>query len=152
MRTRLGLLTMMSGLAACSVTGPKSAFSDPAAVLPSLAAAFSECDMNALMSIYSPAVEFVAPDTAKPIVGRTSLQTHLQGACVGSVRPVMTVVEQRVRLLSPGAALVTGTYSIGRSDHPADTPWSAYFVATLSQASGQWLVESQTTVLLASVQ
>ncbi|MCA0176330.1 MAG: nuclear transport factor 2 family protein [Proteobacteria bacterium] len=152
MRTRLPLLASASVLAACVTTSPGPASADAAAVLPSLAAAFSACDMPTLMLIYSPAVEFVAPDTPKPITGRPNLQAHLQGACTQSFRPVMKIVEQRVRLLSPTAALVLGTYSIGRSDRPADKPWSAYFVVTLSQVSGRWQVESQATVPLAGTQ
>lgn len=152
MRTRLTLLASVSVLTACATPSPAPSSTDAAAVLPSLAAAFSACDLPALMLIYSPAVEFVAPDTPKPITGRPNLQTHLQGACTQSFRPVMTIVEQRVRLLSPNAALVSGTYSIGRSDRPADKPWSAYFVATLSQVSGRWQVESQATVPLSGAQ
>jgi hypothetical protein len=108
MSNRLVLLTSASMLVACSTTSPDPSIADPQVVLPSLAAAFSSCDMNKLMSIYSPRVEFVAPDTPKPIVGRPSLQAHLEGACSQTFRPAMKVVEQRVRMLSESAALVTG--------------------------------------------
>lgn len=102
--------------------------------------------MRSLMALYSPDVEFISPSTPQPIVGKAALQSHLEGACTGAFLPVMKIQEQRVRSLAPGSMLVTGTYSIGRSDRPAEKPWSAYFVATLSQVAGQWLVVSQATV------
>lgn len=142
---------VVSLAAAAFASGCASLQSDPSrdqaeAVLPNLAAAFSACDMRSLMSLYSPGVEFISPSIPQPIVGKAALQSHLEGACTGAVLPVMKIQEQRVRSLAPGSMLVTGTYSIGRSDRPTERPWSAYFVATLSRVAGQWLVVSQATV------
>jgi hypothetical protein len=57
----------------------------------------------------------------------------------------MKVEEQRVRRLGSQAAVVTGTYSFGRTDRPQDKPWPAFFVITLTKFNGQWLIETQAT-------
>lgn len=117
----------------------------PDAVVPAVARLFSACDLDALAARYAPAAEFSSPSTPVPLVGREVLRAHFAGACGGPFRPVMTVQGQRVTMLAPGAAVITGTYAIGRSDRPADKPWSASFVVTAALQGGQWLVHSQAT-------
>ena len=61
------------------------------------------------------------------------------------MRPVMRVEAQRVQMLSSESAVITGTYSFGRTDRPRDKPWSAFFVITLRQGGGRWLINTQAT-------
>jgi hypothetical protein len=133
-------------LSACgAVPMPQSKQAVPEAIVPGIARTFSSCEMNALVSHYSPAIEFVSPSTTKPLVGHAAIRTYFEGACKGSVRPIMKVDEQRVRLLGSEAAVVTGTYSFGRTDRPQEKPWPAFFVITLAKFNGQWLIETQAT-------
>ena len=141
----LGALTLAS---ACSTSTPMHSLPGPTATITELAAAFSACDIRRTMSLYAPEVEFAAPDLAQPIQGRASLERHLQGACNGAFTPVMTIVEQRATDLAPDAVLVTGTYTIGRSDRPHEKAWASYFVATLQNRAGHWLVRSQASLPL----
>jgi ketosteroid isomerase-like protein len=117
----------------------------PEAVVPDIARQFSACNLDALLANYSPAIEFVSPSTPTPIVGHVALRAHFAGACSGSVRPIMKVEAQRARMLSPEAAVVTGTYSFGRTDRPNDKPWPAFFVITLAREDERWLVNTQAT-------
>lgn len=114
-------------------------------VVPDIAAQFSACNLDALIASYSPAVEFVSPSTPTPIVGRAALHAHFTGACTGSVRAIMKVEAQRVHALSSDSAVITGTYSFGRTDRPNDKAWPAYFVITVARSAGRWLVETQAT-------
>ena len=57
----------------------------------------------------------------------------------------MRVEAQHVRMLSAESAVVTGTYSFGRTDRPNDKPWPAFFVITLNQHGGRWLINTQAT-------
>jgi len=114
-------------------------------VVPEIARQFSACNLNALLENYSADVEFVSPSTPMPLIGRSELREHFSGACGGLVRPVMRVEAQRVRMLSPAAAVITGTYGFGRTDRPDDRPWTAFFVVTLRQSEGRWLVATQAT-------
>ena len=116
------------------------------AVVPAIASQFSACNLDALMTSYAPNVEFVSPSTPKPIVGLQALRDHFAGACVASLRPVMKVEAQRVRMLSSESAVVTGTYTFGRTDRPSDKPWRAFFVVTVQRIERQWLVSTQATV------
>ena len=116
------------------------------AVVPEIARSFSACELDALLKNYAPNAEFVSPSTPTPLVGQNALREHFAGACSGPVRPIMKVEAQRVRTLSPDSAVVTGTYSFGRSDRPNDKPWRAYFVFGLVRAGTGWLVVSQETM------
>ena len=116
------------------------------AVVPEIARSFSACELDALLKNYAPNAEFVSPSTPTPLVGQNALREHFAGACNGPVRPIMKVEAQRVRMLSPESAVVTGRYSFGRSDRPGDKPWRAYFVVGLVRASTGWLVVSQETM------
>jgi uncharacterized protein (TIGR02246 family) len=116
------------------------------AVVPAIASRFSACDLDALMTSYAPGIEFVSPTTPKPVVGLQAVREHLAGACDAGFRPVMTVVDQRVRMLSSQAAVVTGAYTIGRTDRPGEKPWPAFFVVTVQRIDGRWLVNTQATV------
>jgi hypothetical protein len=84
--------------------------------------------------------------SAEAVVPEIALREHFAGACNGPVRPIMKVEAQRVRVLSPDSAVVTGTYSFGRTDRPGDKPWRAFFVVALVRGSTGWLVVSQETV------
>src|SRR5688572_25210035 len=86
------------------------------ALVPAIATHFSACNLDSLMTAYAPSIEFVSPSTPKPIVGLQAVRAHLAGACAAAFRPVMRVELQRVRMLSSESAVVTGTYTIGRSD------------------------------------
>ena len=48
-------------------------------------------------------------------------------------------------MLSPESAVITGSYSFGRTDHPNEKPWPAYFVITLNRELGRWLIKTQAT-------
>ena len=98
------------------------------------------------MTAYAPSIEFVSPSTPKPIVGREAVRAHLAGACAATFRPVMRVEVQRVRMLSPESAVITGTYTIGRSDRPNDKPWPAFFVVTAQSIEGRWLATTQASI------
>ena len=116
------------------------------AVVPSIASQFSACNLDSLMSNYAANIEFVSPSTPKPLVGLQAVRDHFAGACMANFRPVMKVEGQRVRMLSSESAVVTGAYTIGRSDHPSEKPWSAFFVVTVQRIEGRWLVSTQATV------
>lgn len=139
----LGAVALLS---ACGTSAPSLQSHGPVATLTALAAAFSACDIHKTMTMYAQDVEFAAPDLPQAIQGKANLERHLKGACSGAFTPVMKVIEHRSTTLAPGAVLVTGTYTIGRSDRPNERPWSSYFVATLSNQSGQWLVQSQASL------
>lgn len=98
-----------------------------------------------MLENYAPSVEFTSPSTRTPITGRAALGEHFSGACQGSIRPIMTVLNQTVHALAPGALLVTGVYTFGRSDRPNDPPWSGSFVITLVSSEGRWVIRSQAT-------
>ena len=134
---------MLSGCVHAPVQQPAPAVIE--SVVPDIAARFSACNIDSLVASYSSNSEFVSPSTPTPIVGRAALRDHFAGACSGSVRPIMKVENQRVRLLSSDAAVVTGTYSFGRSDRPDAKPWPALFVITLARTDGRWLVSTQAT-------
>lgn len=147
MRSTVALALISLAAQGCSVPGPQPP--DPAApeaVVPAIAARFSACDLDALMTLYTPGIEFFAPDLDAPVVGLQALRAHLGGACSSNFRPVMKIDAQKVRMQSQDSAVVTGTYTIGRSDRPLDKPWLAYFVVTLQQSNGKWLASTQATV------
>ena len=116
------------------------------AVVPAIASQFSACNLDSLMTSYAPNIEFVSPSTPKPLVGLQAVRDHFAGACMASFRPVMKVEVQRVRILSSESAVVTGTYTIGRTDRPSEKPWPAFFVVTVQRIEGRWLVVTQATV------
>jgi hypothetical protein len=107
----------------------------PDQVVPRIAAQFSTCNIDELLANYLPEVEFVSPGTPRPLFGIAAIRSYFQEACPGSSLPVMQVEVQRVRLLSREAAVVTGSYSFGRSDKPDTKPWPAFFVAIFIGAS-----------------
>lgn len=146
MTKAIGLLALCVVLAGCAghSTGP-AGMAPVESVVPQIARFFSACDLDGLMAHYSTTVEYVSPSTPKPIVGRAELREHFSGACRGPVRAVMRVEAQRVRMLSPESAVVTGTYSFARTDRPNDKPWTASFVITLQQGEGRWLIGTQAT-------
>ena len=137
------LSTALCGCANTKNTAPVR--ENPDQVVLRIAAQFSACDIDALLVNYLPEVEFVSPRTPRAIFGRAAIRGYFQEACPGSSQPVMQVEALRVRLLSPEAAVVTGTYSFGRSDKPAEKPWAAFFVITLRQSEGTWKIASQAT-------
>jgi hypothetical protein len=57
----------------------------------------------------------------------------------------MKVENQKVRSLSPGAVVITGTYSFGRTDRSNDKPWPAFFVITAVSEGSDWVINSQAT-------
>ena len=116
------------------------------AVVPTIASQFSACNLDSLMTSYASSIEFVSPSTPKPLLGLQAVRDHFAGACAASFRPVMKVEAQRVRMLSSESAVVTGTYTIGRTDRPSEKPWAAFFVVTLQRIEGRWLVNTQATV------
>ena len=147
MRSTLALALAALVAQGCSVPGPQQP--DPAsleAVVPAIATRFSACDLDSLMTLYTPSIEFFAPDLEAPVVGLQALRSHLAGACSSNFRPVMKIDGQKVRMLSQDSAVVTGLYAIGRSDRPRDKLWLAYFVVTLQKSNGQWLASTQATV------
>lgn len=143
---RVCLAFAVAALAACAPQPAQPPMAArPDAVVPGIASQFSTCDLDALMANYAANVEFVSPSTPTPLVGLVALRAHFAGACTGTVRAVMKVETQTVRLLSSDAAVVTGTYSFGRTDRPNATPWPASFVITLARGNGRWLVTTQAT-------
>jgi uncharacterized protein (TIGR02246 family) len=146
MRNRVCCFLISTALVACAqIPARTSNSSSPDSVVPEIAKQFSACNLDALMENYSANIEFVSPSTPKPLVGRSEARNYFSGACQGQFRPVMRVETQRVRVLSNEAAVVTGTYSFGRTDRPNEKPWPAYFVITLKQADGRWLIDTQAT-------
>jgi ketosteroid isomerase-like protein len=140
------LVVFSTALFACAEVSKRPAtLTFAESVVPEIAKQFSACNLEALLANYSTAVEYVSPSTPKPLVGRSELREHFSGACRGQVRAVMQVEAQRVRMLSSDSAVITGTYSFGRTDLPADKPWPAFFVITLQQNEGRWLVNTQAT-------
>lgn len=136
-------------LAGCSSAAPRPGLQGAESTVSALALAFSACDFQRVESLYAPTAEFQAPDTPKPVIGRAAVMKHLAGACTAAYRPVMKVLDQRSYALGPEGAVVSGTYTIGRTDRPNDAPWSASFVITLVNSSGTWLIQSQATFLSA---
>ena len=134
-------------LAGCAQQPPGklAASSTPETVVPRIAELFSHCELDALVVRYAATIEFVSPSTPKPLSGRDAIRGYFAGACKGTVRPIMKVETQRVKTLSPGSVVVTGTYSFGRTDRPTDKPWPAFFVITATAEDGDWLINSQAT-------
>jgi ketosteroid isomerase-like protein len=132
-------------LAACNSIGPGKDLDSAKNTVTALAAAFSACNLEKVAALYSETAEFLAPDTPRPVIGRGAVTKHLSGACTATYQPIMRVVEQRAYLLGRDGAVVSGTYTIGRTDRPNDAPWSASFVITLVSSSGGWLIQSQAT-------
>ena len=147
MRNSSVLLLLAAALQGCA-QAPRQ-LASPAtleSVVPAIASHFSACNLDLLMATYAPSIEFVSPSTPKPIVGLQAVREHLAGACAATFRPVMKVEVQRVRMLSSESAVVTGTYTIGRSDRPNEKPWPAFFVVTIQSIEGRWLVTTQATI------
>lgn len=146
MRVEIWVPLVTTALVGCAGISPYPVSAvTPEAVVPEIARQFSACNLDALMANYSTTIEYVSPSTPEPILGRPALREHFSGACRGQVRAIMQVDAQRVRTLSPQSAVVTGTYSFGRTDRPNDKPWAAHFVITLRQVEGRWLVDTQAT-------
>ena len=146
MRVLAASFVLSTALGGCANTKVTAAVGEsPDQVVLRIAAKFSACDIEGLLVNYSTEVEFVSPGTPKPLLGLAAIRGYFQEACPGGSRPVMQVEAQRVRLLSREAAVVTGTYSFGRSDKPAEKPWPAFFVITLRQSEGTWKIASQAT-------
>jgi ketosteroid isomerase-like protein len=146
MRNCAWYFLISTGLVACAqVPSRPSNTNSPDSVVPEIAMQFSACNLDALMENYSANIEFVSPSTPKPLVGQSEARHYFSGACQGQFRPVMRVETQRVRMLSKDSAVVTGAYSFGRTDRPDDNPWSAFFVVTLKQVDGRWLINTQAT-------
>lgn len=146
MHNRVWYYLISTALVACAqIPARPSDTKLPDSVVPEIARQFSACNLDALMENYSADIEFVSPSTPKPLVGRPEARNYFSGACQGPFRPIMRVETQRVRVLSDGSAVVTGTYSFGRTDRPGDKPWPAFFVITLRQADGRWLISTQAT-------
>ena len=137
--------TGIAVLAACGTAPPALPPSSAESVVRAIAARFSACEMDALLAHYAPDAEFASPNTKTPISGHAALREYFSGACNGAVRPVMRLVHQNIQPLAPGALLVTGVYTFGRTDKPTDEPWSGSFVITLVQSAGQWVIRSQAT-------
>lgn len=139
-----GLLAVL--LVGCAQPSPgNTSPGDAEAVVPQIAKLFSGCELDALVGRYAPTAEFVSPSTPKPLVGREALREYFAVACRGTVRPVMKVENQRVKSLSPGAVVISGTYSFGRTDRLNDKPWPAFFVITATSEGGDWIINSQAT-------
>lgn len=146
MRNRVWLFVCSTAFIGCAEVSTRPASPTTAeSVVPEIAKQFSACDLDALLANYSTTVEYFSPSTPNPLIGRSNLREHFSGACRGQVRAVMHVEAQRVRMLSSGSAVVTGTYSFRRTDRPNDKPWPAFFVITLQQSDGRWLVNTQAT-------
>lgn len=139
----IGLSTVL--LAACETTAPTANLNGARGMVSALAVAFSACDLDKVASLYAETAEFLAPDTPKPIIGRAAVTKHLSGACTSTYKPMMRVLEQRAYPLGRDGAVVSGSYSIGRTDKPNEAPWSASFVITLAASNGGWLIQSQAT-------
>ena len=146
-RSSSAFLLLAVALLGCA-QAPVQLASPPAieAVVPAIASHFSACSLDMLMTAYAPSIEFVSPSTPKPIVGLQAVREHFAGACTLSFRPAMKVEAQRVRMLSSESAVVTGTYTFGRSDRPNDKPWPAFFVITVQGVEGRWLVTTQASI------
>ena len=147
MRTVTAFALLTAALQGCTQTPLLQA--SPVAlqnIVHEIASAFSACDLDLLMHSYSPSVEFISPSTPNAIVGLQAVRDHLAGAFTASFRPIMKVGEQRVRMLSPESAVITGTYTIGRTDQPNDKSWPAFFVFTLQRTDQRWLVNTQASV------
>jgi hypothetical protein len=146
MRNQIWHSLVAVALVACA-QGPArpSSTNSPDSVVPEIARQFSACNLDGLMENYSANVEFVSPSTPEPLVGHSKARAYFSGACQGQFRPVMVVENQRVKLLSIESAVVTGTYSFGRTDRPDEKPWPAFFVITLKQVDGRWLIHTQAT-------
>jgi ketosteroid isomerase-like protein len=132
-------------LAACGPVPPSSSLEGARSAVPALATAFSACDLEKVASMYSETAEFLAPDTPRPVIGRNAVAKHLSGACTATYKPIMKVLNQRAYALGRDGAVVSGTYSIGRTDRASDAPWVAAFVVTLVSSSSGWLIQSQAT-------
>ena len=146
MLNRVLFFVLSTALVGCAqVATRSSSMNSPDAVVPEIAMQFSACNLDALMENYADGIEFVSPSTPKPIVGRSEARTYFSGACQGQLRPIMHVETQRVRVLSAESAVVTGSYSFGRTDRPNDKPWPAFFVITLKKTDGRWLINTQAT-------
>ena len=149
MRSSSSSLLLAAALQGCAQAPPQLA--SPAtleAVVPAIASHFSACNLDLLMTTYAPSIEFVSPSTPKPLIGLQAVREHLAGACAATFRPVMKVEAQRVRMLSSESAVVTGTYTIGRTDRPNEKPWPAFFVVTMQGIEGRWLVTTQASILV----
>ena len=144
MRNTVWSFALSAALAGCS-QAPTRSSNSPESVVPEIARKFSACNLDALMESYSVNVEFVSPNTPKPLVGHSEARSYFSAACQRQVRPIMRLEAQRVRMLSGESAVVTGTYTFGRTDRPNDKPWPAFFVVTLKQADGRWLINTQAT-------
>jgi len=145
MRSALIILSALGCLAACSLAPTSAEPETVSSVVPALADAFSACNLDKVASLYSASAEFIAPDTPKPITGRDAVMKHLVGACSSSYKPIMKVLEQRVYRLGSDGAVISGTYTIGRTDRANDAPWAGSFVITLVKTGGAWLIQSQAT-------
>lgn len=140
------LLLLSAFLAGCALqSSGNKALGNPDSVVPRIAELFSRCELDALVGRYVTAIEFVSPSTPKPLFGRESIQGYFAGACKGTMRPIMKVENQRVKVLSATSVLITGTYSFGRTDRPNDKPWPAFFVITATAEGSEWLINSQAT-------
>ena len=147
MRSSSSSLLLAAALQGCAQAPPQLA--SPAtleAVVPAIASHFSACNLDLLMTTYAPSIEFVSPSTPKPLIGLQAVREHLAGACAATFRPVMKVEAQRVRMLSSESAVVTGTYTIGRTDRQNEKPWPAFFVVTIQGIEGRWLVTTQASI------
>ncbi|MEE4361205.1 MAG: SgcJ/EcaC family oxidoreductase [Pseudomonadales bacterium] len=133
-------------LAACAPSDPGPDQEAALRVVPTLAAAFGACDPDRVASLYAETAEFLAPDTPGALIGREAIANHLAGACTATYRPIMTVLEQRAHRLGRDGAVITGTYSIGRSDLPDEAPWSAAFVITLAGSADGWRIQTQASI------
>jgi uncharacterized protein (TIGR02246 family) len=145
MRSVLIVLSAFGCLAACSLAPTSAEPETVSSVVPALADAFSGCNLDKVASLYSADAEFIAPDTPKPIIGRDAVMKHLAGACTSTYKPIMKVIEQRIYRLGSDGAVVSGTYTFGRTDRANDAPWTASFVITLVRTGGAWLIQSQAT-------
>ena len=145
MRSALIILSAFGGLAACSLAPASTERGTISGVVRALADAFSACNLDQVASLYSPSAEFIAPDTPKPITGRDAVMKHLAGACTSTYKPIMKVIEQRVYRLGSDGAVISGTYTIGRTDRATDAPWTGSFVITLVRSGEAWLIQSQAT-------
>jgi len=145
-RNRICLLVLSASLTGCAAVSTGSVATPvPEAVVPEIAKQFSACNLDALVENYSSSIEFVSPSSPKPLVGHPAIRQYFAGACTGQFRPVMRVEVQRVHMLSPESAVITGSYSFGRTDRPSEKPWPAFFVITLKRELGRWLINTQAT-------
>ena len=79
MRITLSTSLALLVLGACgAVPVPPSNQGAPEAMVPGIARTFSACEMDALVSHYSPAIEFVSPSTTKPLVGHVAIRKLLR--------------------------------------------------------------------------